>query len=95
MSQPRRIIQDLLFGHPARVLVGVAFGIDVLEGGAERLPYCQRGAALGWDQDQFASLPLGLELRQFKDIGVEFGERAAEEEVRHWMLQLEGMGDRN
>ena len=42
VAQTGRIIQDLFLGHPARVLFGIAFGIDVLEGRAECLAHSHR-----------------------------------------------------
>jgi hypothetical protein len=61
VRQPGVVIQDLLFAHPAGVLVRVAFGIDVLEGRAHRLAHRQRRAALAGDQDQLAVLAFFLQ----------------------------------
>ena len=58
---------------PRRVF-GIAFGVDILEGRAERLPYCQRRRRFGGDQDQLVGLPFDFQLRQFIDLPVELGE---------------------
>ncbi len=76
-SKTRRVVQNFLLGHPARLLLGIAFGVDVLERRAKCFTSCKRGGRFTGDQDQLAGLPLGFELGQLIDIGIELGEVTA------------------
>ena len=62
VRQSLGVVEDFFLGHPARVLVGIAFGVDVLESRGHGIPNGQRGLTLGRDQDQFADLPFGFNL---------------------------------
>ena len=92
MRQAGGIIQDLRFAHPAGLFVGIAFGIDVLEGGGHGFTHGQGGLALGGDQDQLAGLAFGFELGQLVDVGVEVGQGAAEEVIGHGILLMKMRG---
>jgi hypothetical protein len=74
VGQPGRVIEDLLFAHPASVLVRVALGINVLEGRTHRLSYRQRRAALAGDQDQFTELAFFFQAGEFEDGRVKHGQ---------------------
>ncbi len=86
LSQAGGVVEDLVLAHPARFLVRVAFGVDVLEGRAERLAHGQRRGRLGGDQNQFARLALGLQLGQLVHVGVEFLQRASKQIIGHFGL---------
>ncbi len=83
VRQPCLVIEDFDLGQEPRLVVGVAFGVNIVEGGGERFAHSQRRGAFGSDEDQFAVLPLGLNVGQFGQLWVEVAEGAAEEEVGH------------
>ena len=74
-------VEEQLYRVPGHLPAGVAFGVDVVEDRAQRLPDGLGAVAFGGDEDDFSGLPLLLELDQARHIGVYFGQLSSENEV--------------
>ncbi len=73
MSKPCGVIENLFLGHPTRLFIGVAFSVNILESGSQRLAHSHRRSRFAGDEDQFSGLPLSFQLSQLENVRVKFG----------------------
>ena len=83
VGQTLGVIEDLILAHHARLVVRVAFGVDVLELRAQRFAHGRGGGAFAGNEDQFANLAFGFDLDEFIDGRIEVGKRTLKQEISH------------
>jgi len=75
--------QNLVLAEGSPCVVRVPFGVEVVEGRADRLAHRHRHAGLGRDEVQAANLAQRLQINQRGHVWIEVGQAAPEKKVVH------------